>query len=192
MLLSRLGYNVDDASDLNVDEDNMLRFLGFIEEQTNIILGHHCKLNEKNSKGQNPFGVTSPLTHLSSNYINLFSTRETSDDQIWASILGKGPKLPMVEKDQLTINVNPPRLIDYSSDEYSIDEEEGNSCATRPLRIDEVKARTLNIINQPRRPKPKGPSDKSKRRITRRRSLIAVDAVSTLARRGSIFGLDED
>lgn len=173
----------------------MLRFLGFIEEQTNIILGNYHKLKKQNcSDGQNPFDATPEISpHFSSDCMSLLSANKILEDQKWTNILGSGPKLPMVEKDQLTLNVNPPRLTDYSSDEFSIDDDEGTgTSATRPLRIEEVKARTLNKINQPRRLKPKMHIDKNRRRITRRRSLIAVDAVSTFTRRGSIFGLDKD
>ena len=195
MLLSRLGYNDDNTGEILVDEENMLRFLGFIEEQTNIILGNYHQLKRTNcSHEQRIFDSTLEISpKYPSDCMSLLSPNKTVEDQKWANILGSGPKLPMVQKDQVTINVNPPRLTDYSSDEFSIEEDEGTGPgATRPLKIDEVKTRTLNKINQSRRSKPKAQIDKSRRRRTRRRSLIAVDAVSTLARRGSIFGLDKE
>lgn len=148
MLITRLDCNVENLGNLCINETNMLRYMGIIEEKTNNVLTkyYQCKSRLKNNVGQ-------PETP----HIKKAGNSENFTKKIQPT---PGP-----------IAVNPPKVVDYSSDENSEDE----FASSRPLSIEELKAKTLSRMNQPRKKPEPVPL------VNRRRSSVLA------RRRGSIL-----
>ena len=170
MMVTRLDCVGDADGEISVNEANILHFLGIIEDYTNKILNDYyfTQINE------NEFFLDDE-TATQSNTIN--------NDQLHY-VLGAGPTLPMAAE---SMNVNPPKLLDYSSDENSGDDCDNGS---RPLTLDEVKSKMkTRINNQHRRKAPKNESQTNGRRgsiLTRRKtSLLVTDIATTMMSRRS-------
>lgn len=175
-MVTRLDCNNGDSIgeesvEVSVNKANMLNFLGTIEEYTNEILNSYylIQLNE-NAENVGTTELRSPCKPI---------------DMQLQSVLGVGPKMPMAVD---SMNVNPPKLLDYSSDENSVEECDNGS---RPLTLDEVKSKMFTRISQQRRKAPKSDGQRNGRRgsiLTRRRSslLVAEAATSMLSRRSTV------
>ena len=161
--MTRLDCVVDSVGEVCVNETNMLHYMGMIEERTNDILGNYYR--RKANKG--------PSGNLEQ------QGAEGGNEAKMKGAPGTGPKLQK-SNDPMTMNVNPPKLVDYSSDENSGDEGDGS----RPLSLEELKAKTMNRMNQPR--KKREPSLIMDRRgsiLSRRRSSLLLVQVATSIRR---------
>ena len=171
MMVTRLDCNDDNIiEDVSINEANMLHFLGIIEEHANEILNGFYLMNINGNIG-------------SSDSVDASDTLTPDNTQL-QRVLGVGPKLPMAVD---TMNVNPPKLLDYSSDENSV--EDGNDTGSRPLTLDEVKSKMMTRISQKRSKAPKtdGQTIGGRRGSIshrRRTTLLAADAaVSMMSRR---------
>ena len=145
MMINRIDCVDDSIGETSVNEANMLHFLGLIEEKTNEILNnfyvanaHHHRL-EQHKRDQNS------ICDDSSSLEDDDEEEEDQNTQLQC-VLGVGPKLPM-GSDSMTIN--PPKLLDYSSDENSVDDN-NDTGGCRPLTIDEVKSKMITRIGQKR------------------------------------------
>ncbi len=121
MLLTRLDFAEDRVGEIGINDANMIHFMGLIEERTNEILNDYYRYDKVNAK-----------------------ERGANAAQRVHNLLGPGPQSPKVEDN---VCVNPPKLTDYSSDENSVDEVDDS----RPLTIEELKLKTLNRMNRPRK-----------------------------------------
>lgn len=138
VLLTRLDCDVDDCIEgMQVNDGNMVRYLGVIEMRTNEIL---YNFKEQIVEKSAPPSSIDEMT--------IFQHTMDGDNFQAEILLGSGPIGPM---SGVPINVNPPRLIDYSSDEQaSGDEGDGTSLSTRPFAIDELKSKAKVRINKQR------------------------------------------
>jgi hypothetical protein len=166
MLITRLDCDVDNVSDLSINETNMLHYMGIIEERTNTILSNYyrCKTRMQSRETESPKVKESERC----NETKTGNATENCQKQ---------------QKSCDPIAVNPPKVIDYSSDENSGDEADGS----RPLSIEELKAKTLSRINQPRKKTEPVPLVNRRRSsvLTRRRgSLLVTQAVSFMKNTG--------
>lgn len=119
----------DMLSDTTVTEANIMQFLGMIEQRTNEILQQYAtmkraqELTKGNREGQNEVDV------------------RTSTPNLMVNILGIGPATPMGGEQ---LQINPPNLEDYSSEDESDDSED----QSRPYTRDELKSKTLKGIHR--------------------------------------------
>lgn len=128
-MVTRLDCSDDSIGEISVNETNMLHFLGIIEQKTNEILNHYYRIEcHKNAENDDD----------DDNYQN-------QENKQLQCILGVGPTMPMGVE---TMNVNPPKLLDYSSDENSV--EDGNDNGCRPLALEELKSKMMTRIGQKR------------------------------------------
>jgi hypothetical protein len=109
-------------NDASVSETNMVHFLGIIEQKSNKLLQVYSDIKKT---------------------ATLRKTQKDSADGVatLASVLGVGPK---VQRGQELLNVNPPKVEEYQSE----DEDEDDDDETRPLTRDELKIRTLNRLQR--------------------------------------------
>jgi hypothetical protein len=125
LLLIRLDCNVDkEEGDISVTTDNILHFLGAIEERTMDIISNYQRVKKmsdsaraNSASGGKAFGKVQPL----------------------------GQCCALVEAEP--VFVNPPRLLDYSSDESG---DEGAEASLRPLHRSDINyakiaARSSNV-----------------------------------------------
>ena len=136
-------------SDVQVNDGNMLHYLGIIEMRTNEIL-----YNFKQQIVEN---------HAPPSAIDEITIQQhTTDGENFQSeiFLGSGPAQPMTGA---SFNVNPPRLNDYSSDEEASGDDGDGTSLTRPFGIDELKSKAKSGISKHRQ---------SRSIATRRRSAI--------------------
>eukprot|EP00606_Chrysophyceae_sp_TOSAG23-5_P001125 GSChrysophyteH2.ASY1.ANO1.158.1 assembled CDS len=99
--------------DAAVSETNMVHFLGVIEQKANRLLQVYAEVRQA----------------------QLVVKKEEEASKTNASVLGTGPK---VRRGQELLNVNPPKVDEYQSDDEDDDDEDD----TRPLTRDELKTRT--------------------------------------------------
>ncbi len=176
MMITRLDCSEDTSGEISVNEANILHFLGTIEDYTNRILNDHYFIQ-----------VNSEQEHEIDDEI-LSSSKAKDSDQLHY-VIGVGPTLPMAAE---SMNVNPPKLLDYSSDENSVDDGDTGS---RPLTLEEVKSKMkARINNQQRRKNPKNENQVNGRRgsiLTRRRSSLLVKDIgpSMMSRRSTTIGI---
>lgn len=116
--------------DSTVTEANMLQYLAIIEKKCNKLIKQYCALkashaeySAKASSGEDQEFVVPPSSAAP------------------AILLGVGPTTPM---GQDLVQINPPKLDDYSSEE----DEAEDDAETRPLTRDELKARTLSRMHR--------------------------------------------
>ena len=124
-LFSKLECNTSSMADMLTDsmvtEANMMQYLGMIEQRTNEVLQMYAAIKRDGSgSGQAP-----PLT----------------TPQALVNVLGSGPMTPM---GQDSIQINPPNLNDYSSEEDSDDDDQ----EARPLTHEELKLKTMRVIHR--------------------------------------------
>jgi len=131
-IFHRIGCNTSAMSEMladsNVTEANMMQYLGSIEQRTNEILQQYAAIQQVSSpqKGDEGYDGGAP---------------PASTSQAMLNILGMGPPTPMGQE---LIQVDPPNLEDYSSEDES-DEEDDDA---RPLTREELKAKTLKGIHR--------------------------------------------
>jgi hypothetical protein len=110
-----------------VTESNMVHYLGEIEQKTNKLLVDYANVRDRLFKPAGPALLPQPAMK-----------EPTSPTKSGVSMLGTGPKIPM-GKD--SVSVNPPKL-----DESDEDSEEEDS--TRPFTRDELKNKTLTLLQR--------------------------------------------
>jgi hypothetical protein len=99
----------------------MMQYLGMIEQRTNEVLQMYASV-KRDASGA---GSAPPLT----------------TPQALVNVLGSGPMTPM---GQDSIQINPPNLNDYSSEEDSDDDDS----EARPLTHEELKLKTMRVIHR--------------------------------------------
>ena len=109
-------------ADSMVTEANMMQYLGMIEQRTNEILQTYATATR-------PRGATGG------------EDVQLSAPQALINVLGSGPITPMGQE---LIQINPPNLNDYSSEEDSGDDES----EARPLTHQELKLKTMKVIHK--------------------------------------------
>lgn len=180
-MVTRLDCIDESIGEVSVNEANILHFLGIIEQQTNQILNnfyHNIPVNDLDAENSDTSDIASP---------------QQQDSIKLQCILGVGPKTPMAVD---TMNVNPPKLLDYSSDENSVEDNNDNGC--RPLTLDEVKSKMITRIGQKRNkaPKPESQFNGGRRGsiLTRRRTtvLVADAAMKMMSRRKTTIGMNHE
>merc|ERR1712028_116857 len=130
-IFHRIGCNTSAMSEMladsNVTEANMMQYLGSIEQRTNEILQQYAAIQQVKSpqKPDEPAGQAAPPATTSQAMLN---------------ILGMGPPTPMGQE---LIQVDPPNLEDYSSEDESNEDDD-----ERPLTREELKAKTLKGIHR--------------------------------------------
>ena len=126
-LFSKLECNTSSMADMLTDsmvtEANMMQYLGMIEQRTNEVLQMYAAV--KRDGGSSGAGGAPPLT----------------TPQALVNVLGSGPMTPM---GQDSIQINPPNLNDYSSEEDSDDDDQ----EARPLTHEELKLKTMRVIHR--------------------------------------------
>lgn len=105
--------------DAAVSETNMVHYLGVIEQKANRLLQVYAEVRQA----------------------QLTMKKEEEEKKSNSSVLGSGPK---VRRGQELLNVNPPKVEEYQSD----DEDEDDEDDTRPLTRDELKTRTMNKLQR--------------------------------------------
>lgn len=164
-LVDKLEMEEDEAfSDANVSESNIVHFLGLIEQKSNDLLEKYALAKEYLLNGggsnNNTHTANSNSSSSSSNANGLTSSALVAGESAlsparsMASVLGTGPRVPAGHDN---LQINPPKLDDYQSDEDEDDDDDD----TRPFTREELKARTLNRL-QRRGPGGAGKSPKKK------------------------------
>ena len=131
MLITRLDCGEEEICDTGVNETNILYYMGVIEEQADKIIKTYQSLE---------------LIQKSQDENREPNVNEERDEKI----LRRRTKLSFSNKRQKKkdeLNVNLPKVIDYSSDDNSLDE----NGSSRPLTMDELKFKTLHRLNQPKK-----------------------------------------
>ena len=121
-------------SSSNVTENNVMQFLGIVEQRSNEILHKYLALRKDEEERLAQAAALNEANKPS---------KVHSPPRTLASVLGQGPNIAMGENQ---LNVNPPRLEDYSSGEGS-DEDDGEA---RPLTREELKNKTLSRLTRKR------------------------------------------
>lgn len=166
-LFTRVGCNpqvmVEMLGDSVVTEANMMQYLGVIEQKTNDILHHFATSmaqaqSSKNRKdnSSNAHGdiyeqeaifmanANASLAHGSGSSHNKQNSSVPPQSAAAAlhSVLGIGPLTPMGQE---PLQINPPNLEDYSSED---DDSGDNDDNMHPLTRDELKVRTLKGLRR--------------------------------------------
>jgi coiled-coil domain-containing protein 63/114 len=121
-IYEKIGLS-DDTSMNSITESNMVNYLGHIEQRANSLI--------------ESFQAVKPQLITQSSESDAPLLESTSKSTVIAS----GPKIPMGHDN---IQINPPKLDDYNSDDDEDDEED----ESRPLTIEELKIRTLNRMQR--------------------------------------------
>ncbi|GMF13686.1 unnamed protein product [Phytophthora lilii] len=153
-LFTKTGCNaqamVEMLGDSVVTEANMMAYLGVIEQKTNEILHQYAAaIAKQQADAQKNKTTTDAYDRESQFAANAMAGNSVSGAAVGAagglngavatlnSILGVGPITPMGQE---PLQINPPNLDDYSSE----DEDSGdNEDTMHPLTRDELKVRTL-------------------------------------------------
>ena len=99
----------------------MMQYLGMIEQRTNEVLQMYATSKRDRETGARMSNLSAP--------------------QALVNVLGQGPMTPMGQEH---IQINPPNLNDYSSEEDS-DEDDSEA---RPLTHEELKLKTMRVIHR--------------------------------------------
>ena len=137
-------------ADSNVTEANMMQYLGSIEQRTNEILQQYAAIQQMSDVAAGGGGGGGAAAAA------VAPGGGTSATQAMLNILGMGPPTPMGQE---LIQVDPPNLEDYSSEDES-DEEDDDA---RPLTREELKAKTLKGIHRKANRDMKGGAGKRKK-----------------------------
>jgi hypothetical protein len=116
-IYEKLDIDSDGFGEPVVTESNMPHYLGLVEQKANQLLGDYEGARVSLAKGP--------------------ETEAKGTDGL-PTLLGAGPKIPMGQEH---LQVNPPKLDEYQSDDDDDDE-------ARPLNRDELKSRTLNRLSR--------------------------------------------
>ncbi|KAG9407158.1 Coiled-coil domain-containing protein 63 [Aphanomyces cochlioides] len=132
VLFSKVGCNANAMCEMLGDnivtEVNMMQYLGMVEQRTNEILQLYAQYQQKRNA---PVDVPSSTT----------LSHGASSHQLHA-VLGLGPTAPMGGE---PLQINPPNLEDYSSDE---EENIDQADQMHPLSRDELKVKTLKNLRR--------------------------------------------
>ena len=127
-IFNKIGCNTSAMSEMLADsmvtEANMMQYLGMIEQRTNEILQLYAT-------------VSAPPVEQASKH----DQSSGADPSALINVLGAGPMTPMGQE---LIQINPPNLNDYSSEEDSDDDE----IEARPLTHEELKLKTMKVIHR--------------------------------------------
>jgi DNA repair exonuclease SbcCD ATPase subunit len=133
-------------ADSMVTEVNMMQYLGIIEQRTNELLQAYAAVQRGAAGADRAADDGVPVARVDRDR----GGREErggggggGGGGALASILGQGPMTPM---GQDTIQISPPNLEDYSTEEESEDED----AEARPLTHDELKSRTMRALHKQR------------------------------------------
>lgn len=156
-LFTKTGCNsqamVEMLGDSVVTEANMMQYLGVIEQKTNDILHQYASVTlqqqqqqqraKKATQGTTDLYEQEALFMANSNAAS-GTAASTSGLQHPAlqSVLGVGPLTPMGQE---PLQINPPNLEDYSSEDEDSGDNEDNM---HPLTRDELKVRTLKGLRR--------------------------------------------
>ena len=122
--------------DSTVTEANMMQYLGMIEQRTNEILHAYALIGTDGKRSKPPTPAAQPAQTPAAQAGGRASTPQTM-----LNILGLGPPTPM---GQDAIQINPPNLEDYSSEDESEDDDDD----ARPLTREELKMKTLKGLHR--------------------------------------------
>jgi len=117
-------------AELNVTENNMMQYLGVIEQRTNEILQAYARTQADSAAATGAGGGAGAGAHDGS----------TEANARLASILGQGP---VHSHGGIALHIDPPKLDDYSSDE---DDSDDDNEAAHPLSLKELKDRTMKVL----------------------------------------------
>ncbi len=109
-------------NDATVSETNMVHFLGVVEQKSNKLIQIYADIKKMAMVRKTERDAADGVATL-------------------ASVLGAGPK---VQRGQELLNVNPPKVEEYQSE----DDEDEEDDETRPLTRDELKIRTMNRLQR--------------------------------------------
>ena len=127
-IFNKIGCNSSAMSEMLADsmvtEANMMQYLGMIEQRTNEILQLYATVSGPQPEEKGPDRQTGG-----------------ADRDALVNVLGAGPMTPMGQE---LIQINPPNLNDYSSEEDSDDDE----IEARPLTHEELKLKTMKVIHR--------------------------------------------
>lgn len=124
-------------SDAVVTEANIMQFLGIIEQRTNEILQMWAATNS--AKGVD--GDDNSSSAIVQSNSGAAAEQSKAHSAALLSILGQGPTTPMGKQ---AVQINPPNLEDYSSDEES----DNSESESRPLTHAELKLKTMKQIHK--------------------------------------------
>lgn len=161
-LFNKTGCNsqamVEMLGDSVVTEANMMQYLGVIEQKTNDILHQYANvallLQQKTKKQSGGSDIYEQEALFMTNTISAASSSGGSSlsgaphhhggaqHPALQSVLGVGPLTPMGQE---PLQINPPNLEDYSSEDEDSGDNEDNM---HPLTRDELKVRTLKGLRR--------------------------------------------
>ena len=128
-------------ADSSVSEANMMQYLGLIEQRTNDILQQFAALKAQQATMAAAKEAAGDVDAKDDEAKEAVEELQQGTPQAVLAIMGVGPPTPM---GQDLLQVEPPDLDDYSSENESEDEEDD----ARPLTREELKARTLKGIHK--------------------------------------------
>ncbi|TMW56152.1 hypothetical protein Poli38472_008800 [Pythium oligandrum] len=153
-LFTKIGCNsqtmVEMLGDAVVTEANLMQYLGVIEQKTNEILHQYATnvLQQPSHKGKKSDQIEQEAIFAAHATTNATSSTSMAHGTGMAaatalhSVLGMGPLTPMGQE---PLQINPPNLEDYSSED---DDDGDNEDSTHPLTRDELKVRTLKGLRR--------------------------------------------
>jgi hypothetical protein len=131
MLVTRLDCGQEEICNTGINETNILYYMGVIEKRANQIIKTFQSL-EMIQKSQDENQAPNDIEE---------GDGKTARRRMKLSFSGKRQK----RKDELNLTL--PKVIDYSSDDNSYDE----NGSSRPLTMEELKSKTLKRLNQPKK-----------------------------------------
>lgn len=166
MLVLRLDCDSNEVSDLNINETNLLYYMGLIEDEATHIIKEYSYLQDQQM-----------IRKSKQSDATIDKNDESSKEHQPSSDLQRARQRLESRKSCL----EPPKIVEYSSGDEQYSDTDGDNA--RPLYGDELKRRTLNrISNSQRRSEPAAPITVNLRgsKLARRRnSLMASAALSS-------------
>jgi hypothetical protein len=164
MLVLRLDCELNEISDLNINEANLLNYMALIEGKATNISKEYHSLEEQMM-----------LVSTSEPEANMESIDSSSRE------IERINNLPLTREHQSRKScLDPPKLVEYSSCDEQYSDTEGEN--SRPLYGEELKEKTLNRMSHSQRRSEPAPIITRRRGsiLTRRRnSLMASEAMSS-------------
>lgn len=166
MLVLRLDCDSNEVSDLNINETNLLYYMGLIKDEATHIIKEYSYLQDQQM-----------IRKSKQSDATIDKNDESSKEHQPSSDLKRARQRLESRKSCL----EPPKIVEYSSGDEQYSDTDGDNA--RPLYGDELKRRTLNrISNSQRRSEPAAPITVNLRgsKLARRRnSLMASAALSS-------------
>lgn len=131
MLVTRLDCGQEEIRNTGINETNILYYMGVIEKRANQIIKTYQSV-EMIQKSQDENQAPND---------NEEGDEKATRRRMKLSFSGKRQK----RKDELNLTL--PKVVDYSSDDNSFDE----NGSSRPLTMEELKSKTLKRLNQPKK-----------------------------------------